>query len=181
MKYIRKATWKEVFESWEKRESKNPDWIRCAKEKGFSSWQEWRGSTASRVNAENLEWGLYNFDNPRQEIPNILVGPFKSWQAKIPQLQQNETSFEGLLKDSDQYDSLTKNTKIISVLKEFKEVPELRIKLIGVIRKDGKIVCAEGHHTITAYSLAKMQNYVFLDKLNIKIFLAKIDTDIPIP
>lgn len=172
-----KVDWGEVFHNWEKREAKDPVWTKHAKEKGFSDWQSWRGSIISKAKMDSLNWRLFNFDNPTEEIPAIIIGPFPSWQAMIPESQKNQISFEEFLKIPKRYESYMKHLKVISIMDYFRHFDGKTICLMGFIREeDGKIVCVEGHHTTSAYTLAKMNGYD-LSGVKIKIFLAERNLD----
>lgn len=177
MQLERKADWKEVSHIWENREAKDPVWAEHAKKKGFPNWHSWRGSIASKAQMDSLRWGLFKFDNPIEEIPKMIIGPFPSWQAMIPELKKNQISFEEFFKVPERYESYKKHPKVISIMDYFRHFDGKTICLTGFIRKeDGKIVCVEGHHTTSAYTLAKMNGYD-LSNVKIKIFLAERNLD----
>jgi hypothetical protein len=169
LKFIKETTWAKVFEGWESREASNPGWIRCATEiKGWPDWESWRKFSASQVGAENRAWQIYEFTDPINDIPKMLVGPYKGWQSKLP--GKNKQSFEELLNIPENYEFFRKHSAIDSLLKNFPSPTEF----IGLIREDGRIVCLEGHHRATAVALAKKENRAIYFKGTIRIALAKL-------
>lgn len=153
MSFIRKTTWEDVFDGWRKREASNPDWVRCATEiKGWPDWESWRKFSASRFDAKNLEWTLWEFKNPMVEISEMLVGPFTGWQGRFADGKKNIHSFEDLLNDPDQFAEFSNHKVIKSMLDSM----PFSTELIAVQRGDnGKFVCIDGHHRATAIALAK--------------------------
>lgn len=153
MKFLKKISWSEVFAGWHQREANNPGWIECAtKIKGWPDWQSWRLNTAKQFNAENLDWNLYQFENPENEIPDILIGPYSGWQAKVE--KKNKTTFEELLNLPGQYETWLNHQGVMVIHNNLPFPTEL----IGLIRKDtNKIVLIDGHHRAMAWAIAKKQ------------------------
>lgn len=151
MKFIKDTTWQEIFEGWREREANNPNWINCAtKVKGWPNWESWRWFTANQINALNRKWEFYYFENPLEEIPHMLIGPYSGWQSRV--LNKNLTTFKELLEIPVQYEEWSKHSGILSIMKGLPFATEY----IGLTRKDtNQIVCIEGHHRATAISLAK--------------------------
>ena len=153
MKFIKNTTWDEVFDGWEKREANNPGWVNCAtKIKGWPDWKSWRKFTASQIKADKREWKIYEFTNPSEEIPKMLIGPYSGWQSRLP--KKNTASFEDLLSIPKQLEEFSKHDGVLSIMEGLPFTTEL----IGIIRDDiDKIVCLEGHHRAVAITLSKIQ------------------------
>jgi hypothetical protein len=171
MIFIRKTTWEEVFDGWRKREASNPDWVRCATEiKGWPDWESWRSFSANQFDAENLPWGLWEIENPMEEIPEMLVGPFTGWQGRFADGKKNVHSFEDLLNDPDQFVEFSNH----EVVKYILDSMPFSTELIAVQRGDnGKFVCIDGHHRATAITLArKLGREIDFSKVRITVALA---------
>jgi hypothetical protein len=172
IEFIRNITWEEVFEGWRNREANNPGWIRTATEiKGWPDWESWRKFTASQIGAEKRSWKLYEFTDPMNDIPGMLVGPYGGWQDKLP--EKNKYSFEELLDIPENYEFFKKHSVVNSLLKNFPCPTEF----IGLTREDnGKIVCLEGHHRATAVALAKKKGKE-INFGSVRIALAQLPKD----
>jgi len=153
MKYIKNTNWQEVFAGWRDREANNPGWIECAtKIKGWPDWESWRSFTAQQIDAPNRDWKIYQFSDPMQEIPEMLIGPFSGWQSRVT--NKNKTTFKELLEIPVQYEEWAKHSGVLAMMNGMPFATEL----IGIVRKDlNKIVCLEGHHRATAIALAQKQ------------------------
>jgi hypothetical protein len=172
LKFIKDTTWAEIFEGWRSREANNPGWIRLATEiKGWPDWESWRRFSASQIGAENRLWKLYEFTNPMNDIPEMLVGPYGGWQSKLP--EKNKYSFKELLDIPENYEFFKNHSAVRSLLKNFPCPTEF----IGLVREDNeKIVCLEGHHRATAVALAKKDGIKIVCE-NIRIALARLPKD----
>ncbi len=171
---IKSTTWNQVFRDWEKREGSNPDWIKCAtKIKGWPDWKSWRGFTAQQIGASAREWQIFRFTDPLAEIPEMLVGPFNSWQDKLS--PKNKIPFAKLLTMSDKYQTFSQNKHVLSILDSL----PFATQFIGLRRNDlDKIVCLEGHHRAVAVTLAKLQKQdLNFSQTEITIALANIPAD----
>jgi len=153
MNFIKKTTWQDVFKKWEEREADNPGWIRCATEiKGWPDWKSWRNFSASQIKADKRDWELFEFTDPMNEIPQMLVGPYTGWQSRFT--EKNTGTFEDLLNDPKQFEFFNKHEGVLSIMNNL----PFETEFIGIIRDDtNKIVCLEGHHRATAIALAKKQ------------------------
>lgn len=154
MNFVKNTIWEEVFSKWEKEEANNPDWIHCAtKIKGWSDWKSWRKFSASQIGADKRSWQVFEFTDPINEVPEMLVGPYTGWQSRLS--KENAETFNNLLDIPEQYAFFSKHNKIISIMNDLPFPTEL----IGVIRDDtNEIVCIEGHHRAVAIALAKKKN-----------------------
>ncbi|MCK5332380.1 hypothetical protein KAJ41_00765 [Candidatus Parcubacteria bacterium] len=173
MKFIKKTTWKEVFQNWKIAEADNPQWIHCAtKIKGWSDWESWRKHTATQLNLQNRNWKIYEFDDPINEIPQMLIGPFSGWQSRV--LKKNLSSFFDLISTPKEYKNFKNNNKIISILKN----QSFGADLIGIFREDmNRIVCIEGHHRAIALAIAKKEGMKLKFEKPVRIAFAKLPKD----
>ena len=166
---INLTTWEQVFESWRKREADNPGWIKTAtKIKGWPDWESWRSFTATQFGADKLKWAIYKVDEPLEEIPKMLVGPYAGWQSALP--GKNTFSFRDLLEIPESYDKFSNHKTVLSIMNNF----PFDTEFIGLLREDNqKIVCIEGHHRAVAVTLAKKLNKnIDLSQAKITIALA---------
>ena len=173
MRFIKNTTWEDVFEGWKQREVNDPGWINCATNiKGWPDWESWRKFTVTQIGLENLTWQIFEFTDPTNEIPTMLIGPYTSWQSRVKNKKQS--TFNDLLNIPEQFNFFKKHDKIISMINDFPSSTEL----IGLIREDlGKIVCIEGHHRAIAIALAKKQKISINFKGSITVALAKLEKD----
>ncbi len=171
MQLIKPTTWEHVFRDWEKREGHNPDWIKCATEvKGWPDWKSWRGFTAQQIDAPARKWQIFRFTDPLAEIPEMLLGPFSSWQEG--QARPNVASFAELLAQPDAYRKFSQNQKVLQTMSAL----PFTTQFIGLRRADrNKIACIEGHHRAVAITLAKLQNRkIGFGEVEITIALASV-------
>jgi hypothetical protein len=173
MKFIKDTSWEEVFEGWRGREASDPGWIECAtKVKGWPDWESWRRFSAGQIQAEKRDWQIFEFDNPVEEIPDMLVGPFSGWQSR--HANKNNFTFAHLLEIPDQASFWRGHKKIQSIIDNFPAPTEF----IGLIREDlGKIICLEGHHRATAVTLAKKDGITIDFSKKPTIALARLGVD----
>ena len=171
MTFLSHTSWEEVFAGWRGREAQNPAWIRCATEvKGWPDWESWRQFTAHQLNATTREWQIFAFDNPMDEIPRMLLGPYSGWQSRAP--QKNATSFEQLLAIPEQREHFRNHAGVQSIMTGLPFVTQF----IGLIRDDTqRIVCIEGHHRTAAITLAKLdQKTIDFSRTRVTIALAHL-------
>lgn len=174
MRFIRETTWHEIFEGWREREANNPGWIECAtKIKGWPDWESWRSFTARQFDAENRDWKIFQFENPIEEVPEMLIGPYSGWQSRV--VNTNRTTFKVLLEIPDQFEEWRQNVGILSI----RDGLPFQTEFIGIIRKDiDKIVCIEGHHRATAIALANKQGKMIdFSQTPITIALTELDAE----
>lgn len=174
MKFIKDTTWEDVFSNWREREASNSGWIECAtKIKGWPDWESWRRFTAQQMNAEGRAWKLFEFTDPIEEIPMMLIGPFSGWQSRVT--HKNQTTFQRLLEIPKQDDQCADNSGIQSMLSGL----PFSTQMIGLIRKDtNQIICIDGHHRAVAITLAKKQRHLLnFGQTSITIALADLGID----
>jgi hypothetical protein len=174
MNLLRNTTWKEVFEGWREREADNSGWIQCAtKIKGWPDWESWRRFAASKINAENREWQIFEFTKPMEEIPRMLIGPYGGWQSRVT--NKNKTTFEELLNIPEQLEIFSKHEGVLNILDGLPFTTEL----IGLIRDDmNKVVCLDGHHRATAIALAALQGkQIDFSKVKVTIALTHLPAE----
>ncbi|MCB9798369.1 hypothetical protein H6758_01430 [Candidatus Nomurabacteria bacterium] len=149
MKFLQETTWSKVFEGWAKREASNPDWVNCATQvKGWPDWYSWREFSASLFHADQRKWKMFQFENPMEEIPQMLLGPYTGWQDKFD--QKNVATFADLYTPEMKVDPSNPESAIGKI---YKGLP-FSTELIGLEREDGNIVCIDGHHRAAAIALA---------------------------
>lgn len=171
MELIKPTTWEQVFQDWQKREGADPGWIKCATEiKGWPDWKSWRGFTAEQMKASARPWRIFRFTDPLTEIPEMLLGPFRSWQSGIT--NKNKASFAELLARPDKYQLFYQNKKVASII----DALPFATQFIGLRRLDcDKTVCIEGHHRAIAITLARLQKRpVDFSQVEITIALADV-------
>lgn len=188
MKFIKDTTWEKVFEEWKNSEKNNSGWVHHAtKVKGWPDWESWRKFSASQINANKLDWQIFTFTDPLNEIPEMLIGAYSGWQSRLP--KKNVYTFADLLDIPEQYNFFSQHKGVLSIIHGLPFVTEF----IGIIRDDlnkprttflgtkkvvrGKTVCLEGHHRAVAIALAKKQGKQINFKDNIKIALAHLPKD----
>jgi hypothetical protein len=143
------TTWDNIFQSWFEREGTKKGWQQVAKEKGWPSWEAWRGAWVSNFAAQERQWFRYTILNPLQTVPQFRVGPTQSWQNNFPETERNKHTFATLVERIN-YEN---NGKVRSILKNFPQPTEF----IGIYLPDKSIVDIEGHHRATALAVAAKQ------------------------
>ena len=149
MHFLSNTTWASVFAAWQREEGSDPAWQAFAREKGFATWADWRGSAAAKLGVTSLDWQLFAFDNPQTEIPTLLLGPMKSWQSRVHNIEG--ATFNDLLTIPAEFDHWSTHPKILSIIANWPTPTQL----IAVHALDtGHLICLEGHHRATAVALA---------------------------
>ena len=173
LKHIRPTTWEEVFQDWKQREGNDPGWIHCAtKLKGWDSWESWRRFTAEQIGAPTREWNLFEFTNPMNEIPNMLVGPFTGWQSKLP--MPNRHTFTDLVRMPEQAVPFHAHEKVAGIMRNF----PCPTTFVGLqFDETNRIVCIEGHHRATAVALVVLDGRTIDFGGPVHIALATLNAD----
>lgn len=174
MEFLRDISFEEVFEGWKASEINNPDWVYCATQiKGWPDWESWRRHTAQQINATERKWQLYQFSDPINQIPQMLIGPFSGWQSRFQ--EKNVSSFEDLLENPIYFEEFKKHKGISSIM----EGLPFDTQFIGLIREDiNKIVCIEGHHRATSISISKkLKKKIDFTNSKIQIALSRLNSE----
>jgi hypothetical protein len=170
LKYVSEGSWEnDVFPDWANNEENQPGWQETAKMKGWDNWREWRSFSADKLKLTARKWEIYNIENPLENVPNFLVGPFPSWQKFAPENLVNQISF------ADYLELNLERIKVNSKIKELIENFPASTQLIGLIEPvKQQIVCVEGTHRCTAISLASKLNQALPGLKNVRIALTKL-------
>jgi hypothetical protein len=82
LEYLSDLTPDEVFTIWRNHEEHLPHWQQYWREKGFSSWEEWRRPYRTAWNIDGRIWKMYGIKDPLNTVPQFRGGPYKSWAEK---------------------------------------------------------------------------------------------------
>jgi hypothetical protein len=169
MKYISDTTWPEVFEHWRTGEASNPDWIRTAVEvKGWPDWESWRMFTANQLGLPQRSWAIFEFKDPMNEIPSMLVGPYTGWQSRLP--KPNTHTFTNLVSNPVQYEHFAKWDSVQRLTYAF---PADQL-MTGLKKPDGSIVLIEGHHRAVSVAIARHDGKTIAFPEPVRIALANL-------
>jgi hypothetical protein len=171
LKYLNNVSWQEVFDVWKENEGSDPVWQTFAKtEKGWDTWEQWRGYQSSILGADEREWKLYEIPDPNQTVPKFLIGPFPGWQKLFE--EKNVHTFEDIVRDKTEW--VKENIGIKTRRENFPQSTQF----IGLYLEDKqKIVMYEGHHRSAAISLAVFENYPIVFTSSPTIALTTITGD----
>ena len=151
MKFIHNCSWQEVFASWQQAEESSSAWQRFAADKGWKDWSSWRGASADLLCLPEKSWHQYSIENPLQEIPQFLLGPFFGWQKRTP--RENTYSFQDLAAIPSEKKHFSLHKGVVSII----EGLPFPISFIGLLdEKTGSIICVEGHHRAMAITLVAL-------------------------
>lgn len=154
---IRPCKWEEVFLEWYKNEGENPDWNALARERGFSSWADWRlNGYAARFLCREAEWGLYEIVDPSLVVSEWYGGPFRTWIERYYNGKQT-TQFKKLA----QHEELRKVQKIRSIIEEYPVTSVVSALELA----NGDIYVIEGMHRVVALTLMAIEGKPFQGKL----------------
>lgn len=149
LKLLQLTTWKKIFQTWKKQEGSNPDWQNVAIQNGWNSWDEWRSNSVSMFDAQNREWHEYEIEQPLDTIPDIFVGPYKSWQKHFD--KSLVKTFKNLAEEKTEW--------VQTELKNYRiDVFPAKSILIGVfIEELDRMYLIEGHHRASYIALSKLE------------------------
>ncbi|MBI2473515.1 hypothetical protein HYV70_03115 [Candidatus Uhrbacteria bacterium] len=74
--------WNTVLRQWQEGEEKQ--WEQLIRERGFSSWWEWRKSYVKELDLEQREWREEIIMKPHDVIPDLVLGGFRGWKQYRP-------------------------------------------------------------------------------------------------
>jgi len=147
LEFIRRLSWPDVFGIWESAEAHLPHWKPLYKERGFSTWKEWRTETLiAGFRLSELFWGLYRISDPASVIPNFRGGPFRSWIAKVYAGRHSPTPTFAEI-------AATEHIRGSEAVRRIIENYPSSTTLIGLSTADG-VVIVEGTHRSCAAALA---------------------------
>jgi hypothetical protein len=170
-RFLKEVSWTEVFAEWKATEGADPVWQEFAvREKGWNSWEEWRGHQVAVFGAEKREWRLYEILLPNDTIPKFRIGPYGGWQKHFE--KKNVHTFADLAREHT--DWISQNIGVRSRLANFPQPTQF----IGIyLEQDNVIVLYEGHHRASAIALAVHQETQIEFKMNPTIALTTIKGD----
>jgi len=154
--FIKPVNWDGIFDTWRKSEAWQESWKKHWKERGYSSWDEWRKAYSAPLSPENLEWFLYEIKDPVKEFPFIYGVPSDAWIKKAYNDEKKQ------LKDILNLPIIKDNPKILDIKKNFPE----ETMFTGIIYEDN-IILIEGMHRACA-----LANWDKSKILNSKITIA---------
>ncbi len=164
--HIKSLSWEEVFSAWRELEVWQDSWKQHWTERGFDSWDEWRGAYVDPLHPETLSWELYHIGNPIKDLPFFSGVPTQGWAEKA---YNGETTKQ--LKDISHLPLVTEHQKILALRQNFPK----ETMLIGIVHK-GNIILIEGMHRASA--LATWNSHTpFIG--SVAIALAQWDASIP--
>lgn len=157
MNLIRSCAWEEVFLFWYQNEGQNPNWIQLAKDRGFSSWADWRiNGYARRFECADTEWGLYEIENPSEIISTWFGGPFRTWIERF---------YNGEITKS--FADLASHAEIVShsgVRSMVGQYPDATV-ITALELSDGRMMIIEGMHRACALALMAKEGHPYQGKL----------------
>lgn len=142
--FMRSIAWQEIFDSWRSDEAQQQRWVEHYKNRGFDSWDEWRGRHVAPLKLDAREWFLYRITKPLESVPQFFGGPFKSWK-KEHYGDSDALTFAELAASS----KIDANEVVNELVANFPS-PTM---LIGLWQKD-RIIIGEGMHRCCALALA---------------------------
>jgi len=145
LELIRPIAWAEVFEIWRADEESRPNWIAVWKERGFSSWEEWRVTTiVAPLDLVSREWRLYRVNDPMRTVPTFRGGPFRTWAERYYNGEEMPT-FAEIAKHPD----FETGEGVPELMENFPK----ETTVTGIVTDIG-IVIGEGMHRCTAVARA---------------------------
>lgn len=149
-------SWDNVFDVWRKNEVDHPGWIHTATEvKGWPDWETWRRYQASHLELAEREWTLYEFLDPQKQIPEMLVGPFKSWQEQLPEPMRLQVTFHDFI--VERLDWAKGHNRIPDMMEHFPSPTQM----MGLYLEDQeRLLCFEGSHRAAAVALASIEGNI---------------------
>lgn len=169
LEYQHPVEWEDVFDSWRRDEAVQPGWQECAKKKGWPDWESWRLNMAGQLALEKRDWHLFRVFQPMEVLPQMVVGPFQSWQRHLPPEKRNKVTFAEYL--DIESSRLVQNHKIMEIIRRF----PVRTQLIGLADLDKKrVICLEGTHRSIAVAASRKHGFALPYQLEVRLALAKL-------
>lgn len=141
----RSTEWSEVYRIWKKREEDvwRPHY---QEERGFATWEEWRGSQLNHIgltNPQDCRWNVYLLIAPEVIVPQLFVGAYRGWQ------QYGSEGAETLtFGDVAKSEKLLENTAVQRLVQD----PPQSRRLWG-LRFGNQVVVRDGTHHCAAIAL----------------------------
>lgn len=145
LSFVRDLTWEEAFDFWRMSEGEDSKWAKLARERGFSSWEEWRRTFAAKGRLDERQWKLYRIPNPLATVPNFRGGPFRAWVDNIYGDLGLTPTFAAIVPKLDDL----KGGGARAILNSFPR----QTTVIGV-EYQGDVVIVEGMHRCSAIAIA---------------------------
>ncbi len=166
---LRKINWTTVFANWKSRETSSESWVKLAKSKGWESWDQWRLHTTSQLQLELRKWQLYKFNDPYNQVPEMLIGPYQGWQKHFH--EKNKHSFISAVQVAQFYNWASNHQGIKNISNNLPFTTEM----IGLKKEDGTIVCIDGSHRGAAIALVNKKGVnINFTHTSVNIALAEI-------
>lgn len=143
LEYIKPLSWEESFGFWRENEAKRPNWIKSYKNRGFSSWDDWRKTYTKQLGCEKLQWHLYKLIDPVGHIPFFYGGPYRTWVERFYG-GKKICKFSEIIKFSE----IQKHEGVNSIANNF---PKETVIISLVVKRE--IVIIEGMHRCCAIAL----------------------------
>ena len=174
LKLIEKdISWSSVLDNWYEGEKDYPEWQRLFKERGFSSWRDWREAHVAPIIPDKLTWTRYKINDPLTSIPDFWGGPHGTWVREFyggPMILR----FSDIVRLPKISKQLTNPaSKIFNISQDFPK----QTTLIGLKQQD-KIIIIEGMHRCCAITHLALQESHF--SANIDIYLADYQGELPL-
>ena len=151
VRFVRQILWEEIFDVWERNEALQEEWKKHWEGWGFTSWKEWRKHYAAPLDSENLQWEMFEVEDPFADAPEMFGVPSVGWIANVYRDTQTLSIREIVRRQSDGFDS-RKNEKILGIRRNFPQ----ETMLTGIVW-EGKIVIVEGMHRVCALGMGRFE------------------------
>lgn len=166
LEYIHDMDWDEIFSIWRSYEAYQKSWEEHWRERGFSSWDDWRKNYISPIDPGNKYWKIYRIKNVN-DILNFYGVPSRGW---IEKCYNGEITKR--LSEIEEHPIVRNNNKIDVIKNNF----PYQTMLTGVINKN-KIVLVEGMHR--AMALTGMAKSGLKNNGDVVIALAEYEGELP--
>ena len=163
LQYVHDISWSDVFAVWRSYEAYQKGWEAHWVERGFDSWDAWRGGYVAPLLPEKRIWKVYRIADPLCDVSLMYGVPSRGWQAKCYNGAPTK-----MIGDILSHPIVADNPKIRAVQENF----PFQTMFTGIVHEE-KIILVEGMHR--ACALARMKEY----KGDVVIALVAYDGDIP--
>lgn len=173
VQYRQGTDWNDVFFRWKQEEGSDPVWQKFAKEeKGWDSWDEWRGYQANLIGAKEREWSIYEIQKPNETIPEFLLGPYNGWQKHYPLEEAHTHTVADLVRDHTAW--VKENVGVQARAAQFPQ----QAQMIGVYAEDeDRIILYEGHHRAAAIALRVFEGDPIVFETNLTIAITNMSSE----